>query len=499
MYGVRPVPAAGAETGVDPSWHEVGSLRLASAAERYEELERQAGWAKTFGLPLELIRAEEARDRFPLMTTDGVLGAVWLPTDGWLDPSGLAQALAAGARAARRHDPPAHARRRASASSGGRVTGVDGRARAASATTIAADVVVNAGGMFAPEIGRLAGVTVPIIPMAHQYLFTEPIEGVDPSLPTLRDPDNLVLLPRGGRRPVHGRLRARPGALVARRHPGRLQRPAAGSGLAALRARSWTGAIRRVPGDRRRGRHPDDQRPRGVHAGQRVHPRRVGGPRVLRRGRLLRPRHRRRRRHRPPGGDAGSSRASPSSTCGRWTSAGSARAVPVARRTRWPASIENYATYYDIHYPNEERQAGRPLRTLADLRAPRRARRASFGEKSGWERPNWFEPNADGAGVATRPLEALRPRGWAGQHWTPGDRRRGAGDAPGGRPVRRDELRQDRGRRPGRAAAFLQRLCANDVDRAGRRRSSTPRCSTGAAGSSATSPSPGSRPTGSCS
>ena len=63
-----------------------------------EELRRQAGWAKTFGLPLELISATEAQALFPLMSTDGVLGAVYLPTDGWLDPSGLALSLAAGAR-----------------------------------------------------------------------------------------------------------------------------------------------------------------------------------------------------------------------------------------------------------------------------------------------------------------------------------------------------------------------------------------------------------------
>ena len=101
MYGAELYRRLAAETGVDPSWHEVGSLRLASSQARFEELQRQAGWAKTFGLPIELISAAEARDRFPLMSTDGVLGAVWLPTDGWLDPSGLAQALAAGRAEAR--------------------------------------------------------------------------------------------------------------------------------------------------------------------------------------------------------------------------------------------------------------------------------------------------------------------------------------------------------------------------------------------------------------
>ena len=63
-----------------------------------EELRRQAGWAKTFGLPLELISAEEAQELFPLMSTEGVLGAAWLPTDGYIDPSQLTYALADGAR-----------------------------------------------------------------------------------------------------------------------------------------------------------------------------------------------------------------------------------------------------------------------------------------------------------------------------------------------------------------------------------------------------------------
>ncbi|MFL5651166.1 MAG: NAD(P)/FAD-dependent oxidoreductase, partial [Chloroflexota bacterium] len=190
MYSAELYRRLAVETGTDPSWHEVGSLRLASTPERLEELRRQAGWAKTFGLPLDLISPQEAQDRFPLMSTDGVLGAVWLPTDGWLDPSGLANALAAGARAKGVQIRP-RTRVVAIGMDRGHVTGVtiekDGER-----DEIRADIVVNAGGMFAPEIARLIGVTVPIIPMAHQYLFTEPIDGVHPGLPQLRDPDNLV-------------------------------------------------------------------------------------------------------------------------------------------------------------------------------------------------------------------------------------------------------------------------------------------------------------------
>ena len=125
-----------------------------------EELQRQAGWAKTFGLPLELISADEAQRLFPLMTTDGVLGAAYLPTDGYLDPSQLTYALADVARA-RGRSAGLHAH------AGHRDRGRDGRVRAVVTERggIEAEVVVNAGGMFAAEIGRLAGVRVPIIPM----------------------------------------------------------------------------------------------------------------------------------------------------------------------------------------------------------------------------------------------------------------------------------------------------------------------------------------------
>src|SRR5437899_11627658 len=87
-----------AEVGLETGWREVGSLRLASSEERMEELAGQAGWAKTVGLPLELISAVEAQELFPPMSTDGVLGAAYLPTDGYIDPSQLTFALAEGAR-----------------------------------------------------------------------------------------------------------------------------------------------------------------------------------------------------------------------------------------------------------------------------------------------------------------------------------------------------------------------------------------------------------------
>src|SRR3954468_7189212 len=114
----------GEEVGLETGWHEVGSLRLASSQERMEELARQAGWAKTFGLPLELVSADEAQGLFPPMSIDGVLGAAYLPTDGYIDPSQLTLALAEGAR---RRGAEVNTRTRVTEVrlERGRVTGVD--------------------------------------------------------------------------------------------------------------------------------------------------------------------------------------------------------------------------------------------------------------------------------------------------------------------------------------------------------------------------------------
>src|SRR5256885_3103242 len=98
MSSVELYRELGDEVGLETGWREVGSLRLASSQERMEELARQAGWAKTFGLPLDLVSAAESQRLFPPMSTDGVLGAAYLPTDGYIDPSQLTFALAAGAR-----------------------------------------------------------------------------------------------------------------------------------------------------------------------------------------------------------------------------------------------------------------------------------------------------------------------------------------------------------------------------------------------------------------
>jgi 4-methylaminobutanoate oxidase (formaldehyde-forming) len=453
MYGVDLYRRLAAETGTDPAWHEVGSLRLASSKERLEELQRQAGWAKTFGLPLELIGAAEAQARFPLMSTKQVLGAVWLPTDGWLDPSGLALALAAGARA-RGVRIRTHSRVVGVSTSGGRVTGVTVE-RNGERSELLADVVVNAGGMFAPEIGRMAGVTIPIIPMAHEYVFTEPMEGVHAGLPQLRDPDNLVY------------FREEVGGLCMggyERHPA----PWALDGVPAdfngrLLAPDWPrfaeimdGAVRRVPsiGDAGISRMingpeaftPDNEfilgesEVRGffVAAGFCAHG--IAGAGGI--GRQI----------------AGwIVEGEPEldlwrMDIRRFGSQYGSQAYTLARTT------EVYATYYDIHYPNEEREAGRPLRT-APAYEILTGLGASFGEKSGWERPNWFESNAPAGD------ESLRPRGWAGQHWSPAIGAEALATRRSAALFDETSFAKLEVLGPG-ATAFLGRMCANDIDRA---------------------------------
>ena len=103
---------------------------------------------------------------------------------------------------------------------------------------------------------------------------------------------------------------------------------------------------------------------------------------------------------------------------------------------------EVYETYYDIKYPNHERQAGRPLR-VSPVYDWHREHGAVFGEKSGWERVNWYAAN-EAAGD-----EALRPRGWAGMHWSPAIGAEHARLPRGRRAVRRDVVREDRGQRTG--------------------------------------------------
>ena len=402
MNSVELYRALESEVGLETGWHEVGSLRLASSQKRMEELARQAGWAKTFGLPLELISAEEAKELFPQMSTEGVLGAAYLPSDGYIDPSQLTFALAEGAR---RRGGEIYTNTPVTGISvrNGRATGVD-----TAKGPIEAEIVVNAGGMFAAEIGRMAGVTVPIVPMAHEYLITRP-NGVPLDVPTMRDPSLLVY------------FRGESGGLVMggyERHPA----PWGLDGIppdfnGKLLPEDWerfeellSNAVVRVPGleetevvqliNGPEAFTPDgefvlgesDVRGFWIAAGFCAHGLAgAGGMGQLVAEWIV---------------DGQPSLDTWHMDSRRFGRHYASREYTLAR------TVEVYSTYYDIKYPGQERQAGRPLRVSPTYERLRELG-ASFGEKAGWERANWFDPNA------ARGDESLRPRGWAGEIWSP--------------------------------------------------------------------------------
>jgi glycine cleavage system T protein len=411
MHSVDLYRRLGEESEHDPGWVECGGIRLASSDERVEELRRQAGWAKTFGLPMELISADEARELFPLMSTDGVVGAAWLPTDGYLDPAQLTYALADGARRGG-CQVFTHTRATGISVDEGRVTGVS-----TERGDIATEVVVNAAGMYAAEIGRMAGIRVPVIPMSHQYLVTQPFRDRNEGrLPTLRDPDLLVYYREdGGGLVMGGYERDSAPAFLPDGVGGLDSIPSDFNGR--LLEEDWDRFTEITENSKRRVPAMDDIRvtklingPEGFTPDNEFC---LGETEV--RGLFV-----------AAGfcahGLAGAGGIG--KVVAEWLAEGEPSLdlwhMDVRRfgsQYRSPAYThariqETYETYYDIRYPNHERSAGRPLR-VSPANAWHREHGAAFGEKSGWERVNWYESNADAGD------EGLRPRGWAGQHWSP--------------------------------------------------------------------------------
>lgn len=174
-----------AETGQATGWKMNGGLRLACNAERWTEVKRQATTAHSFGLDMQLLTPAEAQDLWPLMTVDDVVGAAYLPTDGQANPSDIALALAKGARAKGAVLVEETPVTRIGVEKG-RITGVE-----TMRGTIACEKVVCCTGLWTRYLAATIGVNVPLIPIEHQYMVTEPM-GVPSNLPTLRDPDRLT-------------------------------------------------------------------------------------------------------------------------------------------------------------------------------------------------------------------------------------------------------------------------------------------------------------------
>jgi 4-methylaminobutanoate oxidase (formaldehyde-forming) len=185
-YGADLYERLEAETGQATGFRRPGSLSLARTAERMHELKRLASMARCFDVEIDVITPAEAGRRWPLLRTDDLVGAVWLPRDGRTNPIDTTLALAKGARqggATILEDTAVTAIR----TRGGAVAGVS-----TTRGDIACEVVVNCAGMWARELGRQAGVTVPLHASEHFYIVTEPLPGVTPDLPVLRDPDGYI-------------------------------------------------------------------------------------------------------------------------------------------------------------------------------------------------------------------------------------------------------------------------------------------------------------------
>ena len=178
-----------AETGVATGMKQVGSISVALTAERHEELLRQATVARIFDVEVHEISPAEAKARYPHLNIDGVVGAVALPLDGQCDPANIAMALAKGARmrGAKIFENTLVTR---VTTAGGRVTGVDYET-AEGPGHIAADVIVNCGGMWGRDLAAQNGVTLPLHACEHFYLVTEPVQGLG-DMPVLRVPDECA-------------------------------------------------------------------------------------------------------------------------------------------------------------------------------------------------------------------------------------------------------------------------------------------------------------------
>ena len=439
-----------AETGQAIGFHRPGSLRLASVPDRMDEYRRHRGKARTIGLPFEVIGPEEIRRLHPLVDTRGLLGAAWNPEDGHVDPTSVTRALVKGARdrGARVHR---HTRVR------GLERTVAGEWRIVTDRGVfLTEVVVNAAGTWAREVGRLVGLDLPIVPMEHQYLVTEAIpeiEALGGELPLLREVDVSYYL----RQEAHGLLLG-PYERGARPFGVGGIPPGFGADLLppdAERLRVIVeGAMARVPVLARAGvarivNGPITYTPDGNP---------LLGPVFGLPGFWL-----------ACGVSFGITQAG---GAGRYLAEWIVEGQPSI--DLWEVDPRRYGSYateryavarcvdiyedeYAIVYPQDDRRPGRPART-SPLYERFRAAGAVFGVRNGWERPYWFAP----AGVEPCDQPSFRRTNWFD---AVGREARAVRERAGLLELSSFSKYEVHG--PG-AEAFLDRLCANRLPRPGR-------------------------------
>ncbi|MDR7126776.1 FAD-dependent oxidoreductase [Pseudotabrizicola sp. 4114] len=400
-YSVDLYKGLAAETGLDTGWKMTGCLRLATTPDRWTEYRRLATTAGSFGMEMHLISPEEVKRMWPLMDTSDLIGASWLPTDGQASPSDITQSLAKGARM--------HGARIVE---GLTVTGFTmDRGRITHVETdqgvIACDTVVNCGGMWARQIGAMAGVAVPLHPVKHQYIITEAIDGLSPDAPTLRDPDRRTYFKEEVGGLVMGGYEPNPQGWVTGDIPPNWEfrlfdddfehfSQHLEQAMARIPALESTGVKQMINGAE--SFTPDGNFILGAAP---ECPNMFVGAGFNAFGIAS-------------GGGAGWVLA-------EWVMRGEAPldlwAVDIRRfsamhRDRdWVATrtLEAYGKHYTVAFPHEEYDSGRPL-IVSPLYDRLKARRAVFGSKLGWERPNWFAPD----GMEAKDVYSMGRQNWFG-------------------------------------------------------------------------------------
>ena len=369
------------ETGLSTGWKMNGGLRLACTKERWTEVKRQATTAHSFGLEMDLLTPKEALDLWPLMNIDDVIGAAFMPTDGQANPSDITQALAKGARMAG-----------AKIFEDTKVLDLEidnGKIKAVITEhgRIECEKVVVCAGQWTREFAKRFGVNVPLVSMEHQYMVTAEIEGMPKNLPTLRDPDRLTYYKEEVGGLVMGGYESNPIPWATTGIPKGFHYSLLDSNydhfeqLMAL-------SLGRVPALERVGiktltNGPESFTPDGnfiigeapelsnffVGAGFNAFGIAAGG-------------------------GAGMALA-------EWVHAGEPPydlwSADIRRfghphfDTDWvrTRTVEAYGKHYTMDWPHEENQSGRPCRK-SPLYEMLKDQGACFGEKLGWERPNWF-------------------------------------------------------------------------------------------------------------
>ena len=369
------------ETGQDPGWRKVGSLRLAQSEERWKELLKSFSAAQAVGFEMNLLSPTEIRDVYPLLETGDLIGGAFIPADGYIDPNSLTQAYARGIRA-----------------NGGRIfEGVmvndllrDGNRITHVVTdqgSIEVETVVNAAGLWARQVGWMAGVEIPAGVVEHQYLVTEKTPLIPPDLPALRDPDGgFYAKPEPGALAIGGWERQTRAVNPREGFPWKNERFLFDAELERLQE-FFEPAMHRLPilndlGVRTIVNGPIPISPDGEP---------IMGP--------------------VPGlcnffaacaftsGIAASGGAG--QALANWILEGDPGldlwafdirrfgALHAGQKFLHDRAIESYSKYYAIHFPGEELESARGLRR-SPLYQSLKQQGAVFGSKFGWERANWF-------------------------------------------------------------------------------------------------------------